>query len=334
MSTPPPTNTGNTLGGYNPHAFDDTLGSLFIGIIVSTMVFGILVSQVYTYYRVFPSDKVSYKMIVAVLLLLQVVIQAFVSHAYYYFGITLYSNSIQFLLGTVPITLLIQTPLGALSGTIVKICFAVRVWRFSGRNWVITTIIIILALVQLGFSILYTYNTFLTPHLYDLADLKLQRLATISLGTGAFTDVLTAVTLCWCLQKYKTGQRQSDSLVHSLSIYAVNTGVVTSAFSLATLLIYNRMPNNFIFLGVYFVLSHLYAISFVATLNSRRSVKADGVLGTTEQFNLVYPAIRPPNNENMLDLGEMTMKSFESPMLDGEREIKHPDHMGHYREDW
>jgi hypothetical protein len=295
------------------------------------LVFGILTSQVYTYYRVFPSDKTSYKFIVAALLLLQTTSQAFVCHAFYYFAVTNYGNPKNFFFGTVPVTLMAQTPIGALSGTIVKICFAIRVWRFSGRNWVITTVIIILALVQLTFSVLYTYNTFLTPSFIFLGALKLQRLATISLGTGAFTDALTAITLCWCLQKYKTGQRQSDSLVHSLSLYAINTGVVTSAFSLTTLLLYNRMPDNFIFLGVYFVLCHLYAISFVATLNSRRTVKADGLLGTTEQFNLVYPAVRPPSNENMLDLGTLTMKSFESPGVDHDRELKHP---GHYREDW
>jgi len=187
----------------------------------------------------------------------------------------------------------------------------------------------------MAFSCLYTYHTFLTPFLRELSSPILQRLATISLGTGAFVDVLTAITLCWCLQKYKTGQRQSDSLVHSLTIYAVNTGVVTGCFSLAVLLLYNRMPTNFIFLGVYFVLSHLYAISFVATLNSRYNMKADGDLGTTGQFNLVYPAVRPTNDQNMVDLGAMTMKSFESPDLSSsDVESKRQTGLALYREDW
>jgi len=315
--------------------FDNTLGAFLIGLIASSAAFGIFTSQVYTYYRVFPSDKLSYKLVIAGLWLLQCVDQGFICHAFYFYTVTHFGNVLTILFERVPITLLLQTPLGALGGAIVKICFAIRVWRFSGRNWSITAIIIILSLVQMAFSCLYTYHTFLTPFFAQLSSPVLQRLATISLGTGAFTDALTAITLCWCLQKYKTGQRQSDSLVHSLTIYAINTGVITSAFSLAVLLLYNRMPSNFIFLGVYFVLSHLYAISFVATLNSRYNMKADGELGTTGQFNLVYPAVRPLQDPNMMDLGALTMKSFESPDLsNSDVESKRHTGLALYREDW
>lgn len=71
----------------------------------------------------------------------------------------------------------------------------------------------------------------------------------------------------------KTGYEKSDNVVVRLTAYAVSTGVLTSAASLATLILvcavdvirlhgihhfldqYNCMPDNFIFMAVYFVVS-------------------------------------------------------------------------------
>jgi hypothetical protein len=91
------------------------------------------------------------------------------------------------------------------------------------------------------------------------------------------TDVLTAVSISWYLRRLKTGYKNSDTLVNKLIAYAVshtslhssseghiynvcecfqvNTGLVTSAVSIACLVTYGTMPENFIFISLYFVLS-------------------------------------------------------------------------------
>ena len=56
---------------------------------------------------------------------------------------------------------------------------------------------------------------------------RLQVIATLSLGSGVITDITIALALCYFLRKLKTGFRKSDSLVNMLSIYAINTGVLT-----------------------------------------------------------------------------------------------------------
>lgn len=90
------------------------------------------------------------------------------------------------------------------------------------------------------------------------------------------TDVVTAAALCWFLRNLKTGFRKDDSIVNKLTIYAINTGVFSSAFSLCTLVLYDTMPTNFIFMAFYFVLSKVYANSFFAALNTRRSIRGRG----------------------------------------------------------
>jgi len=295
---------------------DNTLGAALIGLTVSSAVYGILTTQVYSYFRSYPADRVTYKLLVFSLWLLETVDQAFIAHAVYYFTITNYANAFALVEGVVPWTLLMQTALGALAGTVVKTCFALRVWRFSGRNWFITTVIILLALGQLGLAITYTYKTFKLDHLSSLPDIKL--LGTISLAVGTLTDVVTAITLCFCLRKFRTGQRHSDTLVNSLTIYAINTGVLSSAFSLGTLVTYWLMPTNLIFIGIYFVLCKLYAVSFLATLNTRRLI-----VGTSKETDYIPSTLRMfqmvpfPGAINAADQAQvMTMKSFESPNLE------------------
>ncbi|KAI0927054.1 hypothetical protein AcV5_007693 [Taiwanofungus camphoratus] len=62
-------------------------------------------------------------------------------------------------------------------------------------------------------------------------------------------------------------------------LYAVNTGILTSAISLCTLILYDTMPENFIFMCFYFIVSKLYANSFLATLNTRKVLRGRGTDG-------------------------------------------------------
>ncbi|KAK7448466.1 hypothetical protein VKT23_013728 [Stygiomarasmius scandens] len=144
----------------------------------------------------------------------------------------------------------------------------------SNRNYFITTVLVGLSLGHLATSIVFTVQAFHLPTVPAVANLRV--MGTIALGLGAATDILTALSLCYFLSKLRTGHKSSDTLVDSLMRYAVSTGVVTSAVSLTVLILFNVQPHNLIFIGIFFVLSKFYAISFMATLNTRRSVRGRG----------------------------------------------------------
>jgi hypothetical protein len=48
---------------------------------------------------------------------------------------------------------------------------------------------------------------------------------------------------------------RSDTLINRLIVYSVNTGTLTSVFSVAVLVAYNLMPDNLVFIALYFILS-------------------------------------------------------------------------------
>jgi len=228
--------------------------------------------QVWTYYLRYPNDGNVYKVLVLTLWILEAVHQAFVGHVIWFYVVDNGGSLLAFI--NPPVwTLSIQTLLSAFVGLIVKMCFGMRVWKFSKGNYFVTGFIMVMALVQFAAAIVYTMRSFQLR--VGQAD-QIKALGTTALSLGVITDMFTAASLSFFLHKMRTGYKKSDSLINRLIIYSVNTGLVTSVFSAAVLASYNLMPTNLIFIALYFILSKLYANSCLATLNTRRFVHGRG----------------------------------------------------------
>ncbi|KAG6872241.1 hypothetical protein C0995_011663 [Termitomyces sp. Mi166 len=248
-------------------------------------------------------------------LLLETADQTFIGHLVYHYSISNYAKPQSLTTASVTWSLILQLTVGAIVGAIVKgsvaeivylsrpltltshSSFGLRVWRFSGKNYWIAAIILVLTLGQLGTAIAFTVEAFKIPSVFAVYQLK--TLGTISLALGVATDVITAAALCYFLNRLRTGLVSSDSIVNSLIRYAINTGALTSACSLTTLLLYNlKSQDNLYFIATYFIVSKMYAISYMATLNTRRTVRGRGTDrqgGTTGR--------QDNNNTNLFPLG-------------------------------
>ncbi|KAI0642393.1 hypothetical protein C8Q79DRAFT_1013672 [Trametes meyenii] len=252
---------------------NSTFGALFVGFGASSVAFGVLSMQAYSYFRRYPSDVWWYKCLVGAIWLFELVDQAFIGHAVYFYVVTKWGQILALLQGPIW-TLIVQVVLGATVGALVKICFGLRVWRFSKHNVPVTMLIMFGTLAQLAAAFLFTVKAFHIQSLAQVGSLKL--VGSLALGLGMATDVITAAALCYFLRGLKTGYNRDDSIVNTLTLYAINTGVLTSAISLSTLILFDLMPTNFVFMAFYFVLSKVYANSFFAALNTRRSVRGRG----------------------------------------------------------
>ncbi|KAJ3985318.1 hypothetical protein F5890DRAFT_1553275 [Lentinula detonsa] len=223
---------------------DNTLGALFVGFTVACCVYGILLSQIYTYLTHYPMDRSIYKIIVLLILTLETVDQALIGQIYYHYGISNFSNPLTLIEGAQTWSFILQQTLGSVVGAIVKIAFALRVWRFSQRNFWITGLIVsddgdkagaVLKYIEddsdsrrLVFGTCLHYQiVHASGRIFRSEITRPQVLGTTSLGVGVLTDVITASSLCYFLNKLRTGYRQSDSLVSTLIKYAINTGALT-----------------------------------------------------------------------------------------------------------
>ncbi|KAF6757327.1 hypothetical protein DFP72DRAFT_890877 [Ephemerocybe angulata] len=275
-----------------------TLGAIFIGFALACTVYGIVITQMFMYFRSYPGDKFLFKCVVVVILVLETADQALIGHMLYYYCISNFANLTALLQARMTWSLILQLTAGAAVGCIVKGYFAFRVWRFSSRNIWITGLILLLTFGQLGLALAYTIEAFKLPDVFAVHELR--TLGTVSLGTGVATDIVTAVSLCYFLNRLRTGLKSSDSLVNNLCAYAINTGVLTSTVSVATLVLYNGVGGmNLYFVATYFILSKLYAISFMATLNTRRTIRGRGTDAqggaTTNNTNMFHLGTRLPS---------------------------------------
>ncbi|KAG2109182.1 hypothetical protein BD769DRAFT_1674993 [Suillus cothurnatus] len=268
--------------------FDNTLGALLVGFAISATAFGMLTIQVFAYYKHFPQDRAAYKAIAVLIWSISLVDQAFIGYGVYFYTITNYLDPLPLTTEKPQWTLILQMTLGAVVGAIVKACFTLRVWRFSYRNWWLTGFLSLMVLAQLGTATAFTVKCFELPSFTRMITLK--ALGSLSLGIGVVTDMSIAAALCFYLQKMRSSHSTADSMINTLIIYAVNTGLLTSTVSLSILVLFNVMPTNFVFVCLYFVLSKLYAISFLATLNTRKIIRGrstDPEEGKTTGFSIV-----------------------------------------------
>ncbi|KAF8625939.1 hypothetical protein AX17_006665 [Amanita inopinata Kibby_2008] len=253
---------------------DSTVGAMFVGFNLSCVIFGIMSMQAFRYFQCFPNDRFAYKALVMFLWTLELVDQTLIGHSVYTYTVSHFADPVALITKKIVWSLLVQVALGSFVGTIVKGCFCMRVWRFSGRNVPVTGTILVLVCATFALALVYTVKAFTLTSILYIDNLKF--MATLALAAGVGTDILTAMALLYFLRKLRTGHKKSDSLVNLLTIYAVNTGALTSAVSLTTLLLYNFKPHAFYFMASYFCLGKLYTISLLCTLNTRKTIRGRG----------------------------------------------------------
>ncbi|KAJ7058356.1 hypothetical protein C8F01DRAFT_990580 [Mycena amicta] len=253
---------------------DNTLGAVIVGFAASCVVYGILLTQAWAYFRRFSLDSLVYKFLVAVIVLLCTADQALIGHFVYFYTLGSVRNPTALLAGHTTWSIILQQTVSCVVGGIVKCAFATRVYRFSERNSFITAFIVLLALGQLAVALVFTIQAFGLATIP--AVFQLRTLGTISIGLGVSTDVVIAASLCFFLNRLRTGYKPADSLVTRLVVDTINTGVLTTAVSLTTLLLFDFQSGSLVFLATFFLLSKLYGVSFLATLNTRRAVRGRG----------------------------------------------------------
>lgn len=102
---------------------------------------------------------------------------------------------------------------------------------------------------------------------------KISNLLYLNFATGAASDLSVTLASSWLLVKSRTGFRRTDTIINTLMLYTVNTGLIVSIDAALSLITYVAMPDNFVFLGFYLLLSKLYLNSYLAMLNARDDLR-------------------------------------------------------------
>ncbi|GLB40665.1 hypothetical protein LshimejAT787_0805360 [Lyophyllum shimeji] len=250
---------------------DSKLGAAFLGNLVAGIFYGLTCMQSYTYFRS-KKDRPCFRMVILLLWFLDTLQLALVTHGLYFYLVSSFGNILALLTPTW--SFISQIYVTCASDIIVRCIFGCRVWRLVGRSKVLAACIAAVSVLTLGTG--FAFATKISTDKLRFGGFgTISHFLYIALGSGVAVDLLIAVSLCWSLSKSRTGFKKTDSIVNTLMMYAINTGLLTTICAAACFITYAVWPHEFTFIAIYFSLPKLYLNSLLATLNSRDTLSGN-----------------------------------------------------------
>ncbi|EIW57884.1 uncharacterized protein TRAVEDRAFT_29797 [Trametes versicolor FP-101664 SS1] len=249
-----------------------TLGVTFIGVCVSSMLYGVTCLQTFTYYRSAKAKNDGWLLwsLVAALLAFDSAHQAVVIHAVYNYLVLDFANPFKVinLVWSIPT----EVVLNAILALILNGFLTFRLWKLSTRYY-LTAIAATLSIGNFGTNLPYAIRGFQYNNIFA-AETILRTQGIAGLCISVTTEAMISFSLAYYLHRRRTGLRKSNDIITKLIALTVTTGMLTTLFNVADLIAYVTAHDNLYVLFFNFMLGKLYANSLLTSLNSR-----DYVLG-------------------------------------------------------
>ncbi|KAF4575366.1 hypothetical protein EYR36_006725 [Pleurotus pulmonarius] len=229
-----------------------SIAAIEIGILVSSVLFGIVTLQAFIYFRTYPSDPKPLKILAGVIWALEFGGMICVSNLLYEATITKYRNAPLLMFVNPPTQINISNLISACTACLVEVWFAERVRRFTGVLWP-ALVFWFLIFVTFAGAILVSAVLFTRGLLEFTANWRWA--STTCWILSAVIDVSMASLLCFNLLQ----QRQS---------------LFQRVMAITTTILSMTMPYNLIYMGVYTCTARIYANSFFASLNARNNLRS------------------------------------------------------------
>jgi len=272
-----------------PPTVENTYGALLLGAFLACCLSGIVTVQAFLYIKLYPKDSTRTKFMVGVVWLLDTLHTGFVMATIWNYIIAHFSV-LRF--DFIPWTAALSIAVTAILTIIVHLFLAWRIHRMTDRDWRITFPILVLAVLRLAAASGTTSEMLILKSFTEFAK-HFRWLFTLGLALSSIVDVLITVTLCYKLRSSRTGSSAGmDTIIDSLVLYTFETGTLTCAGTILSMICWLTMPSNRLFLALHFMIAKLYANSLLATLNARRQL-SESRIQTTRSGNHVLPVMFP-----------------------------------------
>ncbi|KAJ3725667.1 hypothetical protein DFJ43DRAFT_574179 [Lentinula guzmanii] len=304
-------------------SLNDTMGAAFIGMAVAGFLLGLSFLQAYIYFSE-QHDTLVVRSLVGLVVSFDFVHQALISHTVYYYLILNYGDPSA--LGLVVWSLLAEVIFNGFTAFCVQSFLTWKIWRLSNSNMWVTGVVAALVLAEFGCVIAFGIIALVRVRTFaDLAT-DLKGLSITVNAIAAAGDVLIAGILTWLLQTSKTGFQRSDTMLNKLTIFAVNTGALTSLFAVASLISILAAPNTFIYITFFFCMGRLYTNSLLASLNARKKIRNGGDnVHTTTGHNFSFQSKSFTKPSSFISFGSKRQQEI-SIQIDTTQELRAQDY--------
>ncbi|KAH9028242.1 hypothetical protein EDB85DRAFT_1621863 [Lactarius pseudohatsudake] len=262
---------------------DDVDGALLIATVLSSIIYGITWSQVYSYYNSHCSrDRWPLKFFVAVLMLVDTANLVFIIYPTYRLVITNFGDY-EFS----EFTPWSQAAIG-LSTVVLDVSvqhfYAYRIYCLGWRSPYLPAAISVISLTEFGIGIVYSTEA-LKPT-YDPTRNPFEGVFLAMLSFKVVCDVLITVGMVYTLLRNRTRVRRTNSMLNLLAIYAINCGILHLVFAVSCVIVFAKPPYTFKYTLPLFIMIRLTFCAFMSILNSRNNLREtlDGPGGVVSTF--------------------------------------------------
>ncbi|KAJ6516124.1 hypothetical protein C8R45DRAFT_959009 [Mycena sanguinolenta] len=286
------------------HLVKQGFATAFIGFSLSTALYGVTILQVYLYYRNYPSDRILWKCVVALLFALDSLASAFAAHALYtYFVLDfgkspvtdvaiLWSFSTEKLLVTL-ITFVAQScvdnclDLLLIFMTIIQLLCQCCLERYYQQNYHILH-----RLLGSGLPSIRNRN-----HRRDIHNNRRSWHPTLldhqrfCAGLAALDDLLITAVLCFHISHNRSGLPSTNQFVDTVILYTVSRGILTATTQILFLITNVAFPGDTYFMPFHMCVGKFYVNGVLCTLNIRQSFrqKTEPQFDTGPAFSFLHP---------------------------------------------
>ncbi|KAI0649081.1 hypothetical protein C8Q79DRAFT_948710 [Trametes meyenii] len=263
------------------HHYDDNLGALLIGQMISTFLYGISTLQTYVYMIRFPRDSPELKIWVLAVWLLDSVNVVLVCHGLYYWAWGM--------VGSMPgqgstanheswakRSFFISAVLNLTVAAVVQSFFIRRIYRLCQTRFARYTVPSVLTVFVLGHLALGAWAT--VKVIFSFQSTSLDSLSRIAYTAALpytllalLSDAMIAGTLIQ-LSRGRTPEWDSprmQTMTMQFVTFAINRCVLVTVAAFIRLVAFTILPWTAWFITVDFIMGKLYANSFMACLNAR-----------------------------------------------------------------
>ncbi|KAI0346098.1 hypothetical protein BDW22DRAFT_1425625 [Trametopsis cervina] len=253
--------------GLDLPPLNDTLGALYISIVVIAILYGITTVQAFIYHQNSENDHLLVKLTVLVLWILDTLELVVVVHVGWFYTVVNFANVLS--LDIVPWSLPTYTLVSGISDFIINNILAYRVWKLSGRNIWLTLLIELPVFTSLAGVFVFTIFVLGHPS-YSILNAKYSWTWYCIFAPHAFADIVISVSLTLSLLRKRTGfSTRTDSVIRTLILYLVNTCLIVSAVGLSSVITYFAKPGAAYHFALGSILPKLMMNSLLGLFNTR-----------------------------------------------------------------
>ncbi|KAJ8077983.1 hypothetical protein PM082_000184 [Marasmius tenuissimus] len=240
-------------------------GPIIITFMVSSMLYGIQVLQVYTYYMSFPKDRAFVKCLVYIVFLLDTVQTILFLHdAFQLFG---YGFGDMETLKKAHLSGFSVPILTGMVSLIVQSFYAHQIRVLSQSN-ILVAVIVIMGLIQFGASIWTGYLVFTIDNIRELQKGSFKQ-CSAWLGGSALCDTIIAVVMTYYLLRTNATMKTTQVLIARLVRLVIETGTATATVAIIDLVLYVGVQKYPFHMLPSRSLAKVYSNTLLVILNSR-----------------------------------------------------------------